>query len=209
MSKSTTQSWRCLAATLTIFSLLGFSPAWADSNVVTACDRQASHPEDPDRVSPGLATRDIDLAAATAACQSDLASAPDNARLRYQLARVLFYAGEHERAMTQMQRAADDGHRQAQFVFGVFIARERPLAPRDICLAEHYWRLSAIAGREAAPVNYALHALRGRFDDCERRAASSELQGWLQSALAGAPSGYPGYYQRLVIEDLLLRLAEG
>ena len=108
-----------------------------------------------------------------------------------------------------MQQAADDGHRQAQFVFGVFIARERPLAPRDMCLAEHYWRLSAIAGREAAPVNYALQALRGRFDDCEGRAAKADLQGWLAAALTSAPQGYPGYYQRLVIEDLLLRLAEG
>jgi tetratricopeptide (TPR) repeat protein len=208
MPKSASPGRSRLAAALTTLSLCCLAPAWAAPAQVTECDRQASHPEDPDRVVAGLATRDVDLAAAVAACESDLDAAPDNARLRYQLARVLFYAGEHERAMQEMQRAADDGHRQAQFVFGVFIVRERPLAPRDICLAEHYWRLSAIAGREAAPVNYALQALRGRFDGCEERATDAELQVWLTAALAGAPQGYPGYYQRLVIEDLLLRLSE-
>lgn len=189
-----------------IGSLLVAPAAYAS---ITECDRQAAHPEDPDRVVPGLATSEIDLAGARAACEADLAADPANARLRYQLARVLFYAGDHERAMAEMRRAADDGHRQAQFVFGVFIVRERPLAPRDICLAEHYWRLAAIAGREAAPVNYALQALRGRFDGCEGRASSAELYAWLAASLAAAPAGYPGYYQRLLIEDLLQRLGEG
>ncbi len=179
-------------------------PALAE---ITRCDELAAHPEDPDRVSAGRATADIDLAEARRTCEQDLAASPQNARLRYQLSRVLFYAGEHGDAMTQMRQAADGGHRQAQFVYGVFVVRQRPHAPADICVAEHYWRLSALAGREAAPVNYVLQHLRGSFDACEVKPARAELMRWLEAAQAQAPEGYPGYYQRLLIEDLLQRLA--
>jgi len=190
--------------TLACVSALMCLPALAE---VTRCDELAAHPEDPDRVSPGRATRDIDLAEARRACEQDLAAAPRNARLRYQLSRVLFYAGEHAEAMTQMRQAADAGHPQAQFVYGVFVVRQRPHAPADVCLAEHYWRLSALAGRQAAPINYVLEHLRGRFDACEVKPERAELMRWLDVAHARAPDGYAGYYERLLIEDLRLRLA--
>ncbi|NJO13026.1 MAG: hypothetical protein HC872_05685 [Gammaproteobacteria bacterium] len=58
---------------------------------------------------------------------------------RYQLARVLFYANQNERAVGEMRAAADSGYRQAQFVFGLFVSNAREHAPKDPCLVEQYW----------------------------------------------------------------------
>ncbi|MCC5861280.1 MAG: hypothetical protein JJT93_05130 [Gammaproteobacteria bacterium] len=193
---------------ISLMLALPWAAASANDPAVTVCDRLAAHPEDPDRVSAGRVTAEIDLPAAIAACEADLDHDPDNARLSYQLARVLFYAGEPERAMAEMLRAAEAGHRQAEFVYGVFVIRARPHAPTDPCIAERYWQRSARAGRDAAAVNYALQLLRGRFTTCEAPVARSELAAWLQSSLQAAPAGYAGYYQRLLIEDLLQRLAQ-
>ncbi|MDX2225029.1 MAG: hypothetical protein SFV21_19895, partial [Rhodospirillaceae bacterium] len=52
-------AWLCAAAT----------PSAAAEP--TACDRLASHPEDPDRVAPPVETTDLDFATAIAACRAD------------------------------------------------------------------------------------------------------------------------------------------
>ncbi len=192
---------------ISVLLLVPLAGAATDAPAVTACDRLAAHPEDPDRVSAGRVTAEIDLAAAIVACEADLEDQPDNARLRYQLARVLFYAGEPERAMEAMLQAAEAGHRQAEFVYGVFVIRGRPHAPTDPCIAEHYWQRSARAGRDAAAVNYALQQLQGRFAGCASAASHDDLSAWLRASLQAAPAGYAGYYQRLLIEDVLHRLA--
>src|SRR5512134_1730728 len=121
-------------------ALLVISPAWGEVTP-TECDRMTSNPEDPDRVSPGVERGDIDLQKAITVCETELAADPANVRTRYQLARVLFYAGQTERAAAEMRRAADAGYRQAQFVFGALVSNKRDHAPADICVAEHYWLL--------------------------------------------------------------------
>lgn len=170
----------------------------AGAPAVTDCDRQASHPEDPNRVAPGVERKDIDLVAATAACEQALATEPGNARARYQLARLLFYGNQNSQAVAEMKRAADAGYPQAQFVFGTFVARMRPGAPTDICVAEDYWRNSAAGGRQAARVQYLRYTLKGRFDDCAGRLPEARLLEMLETA-AGAASDF---YERLVLEDL-------
>lgn len=174
---------------------------------VTACDTVAAHPEDPHRVAPGQPTAGIDLPRAIELCRQDASDNPDNARVRYQLARVLFYSGQFADAMTEMRRAADGGHAQAQFIYGIFVSKQRPGAPTDPCVAERYWQAAAEGGRHAASVHYALQALRGTFAECADPATEEELERWLNAAAASAPAGYAGYYQRLFIEDLDYRLA--
>jgi hypothetical protein len=48
----------------------------------TECDRLAAHPSDPDKVSEGVASQDVKLDQAIAACRQAVAADPENARLR-------------------------------------------------------------------------------------------------------------------------------
>lgn len=172
---------------------------------VTECDRLAAYPDDPGRVGPGARTEEIDLPKARAACEADVAAQPDNPRLRYQLARILFYQGETRRAVDEMRRAADFGYAQAQFVYGTFISKRRPDAPTDICLTERYWLASAKGGRQAARVSYVRHFLKGKFEGCRIHASREEMQQLIDTAAANATD----FYERLLIEDLSERLAPG
>jgi hypothetical protein len=172
---------------------------------VTTCDRLAANPEDPDRTSTGIEREQVDLQAALAACRTRVAAVPADTRARYQLARVLFYLGRNADAVAEMRRAADDGYRQAQFVYGAMISNGREAAPTDICIVEKYWLASARAGRQAARISYVRHVLKGRFAGCATRADDAELRSFLQSATSEARD----YYERLLVEDLTERLESG
>ncbi|MEZ5486388.1 MAG: ASCH domain-containing protein [Steroidobacteraceae bacterium] len=193
------QPQRCLVAGLMLCAIgLSSPPRAAAAEVANECDRRAAHPEDQMRVGPGVERAKIDLPAAISACERVLAAEPANARARYQLARVLFYSNQNDRAVTEMRRSADDGYPQAQFVYGTFIARNRPGAPTDICLAESYWRRSAAGGRQAARVQYLRYSLQGRFAAC-RDAASEEAQ---LTMLDAAASAARDFYETLLVEDI-------
>lgn len=168
----------------------------------TECDRITAHPDDPDRVATGVERKEIDLPRAIAVCEVQLAVDPSNARIRYQLARVLFYAGQQERAVTEMRAAADAGYRQAQFVFGVLVSNQRSNAPQDICVTEKYWLRAARAARQAARVSYVRHFLNGRFNSCERQADLAEMKRFLVEAASASSN----YYEGMLIEDLSGRL---
>ncbi len=169
----------------------------------TSCDRLAANPEDQDIIAPPVPRERIDLPKAIAACDAEVVLHPDNVRARYQLSRVLAYDGQGERANAEMKRAADEGYRQAQFVYGLLIDRHRPGASADPCVVEEYWLRSARAGRQAARVSYVRHVLNGRFDACQVRATPAEMKGFLDAAVTD--SG--GYYDRLLLKDLAARLA--
>ena len=186
---------------LLLISLLASPLAWSGTTA-TECDRLASNPEDPDRAAPGVERKDVDLPKAIAACEAELAKDSADVRSRYQLARVLFYAGQTERAATEMRAAADAGYRQAQFVYGALVSNRRDHAPTDICVAEHYWLLSARNGRQAARVSYVRHFLNGRFDSCKLQADRAEIKRFLDEAAAAAGN----YYEGMLIEDLSARL---
>jgi uncharacterized protein YhfF len=164
----------------------------------SGCDRLAAHPEDPQRVAPGVERGQIDLPVAIAACERAADADPATPRFRYQLARLLFYANQNERAVAEMRRAADTGYPQAQFVFGTFITRGRPGAPTDPCLAESYWKRSAAGGRQAARVQYLRYTLKGKFDACAARASDDELLAMLEAATGAAKD----FYEGLIVEDL-------
>ena len=172
------------------------SPAKADTEI-TECDRLAAHPEDPQKVTPGVHQNDIDYPKAIAACEQALAANPGDPRARYQLARVLFYSNQNERAVAEMKRAADAGHIQAQYIFATFIARQRPFAPTDICLAEQYWRQAATAGRQAARVQYVRFTLQQRFTGCTNVATDAELRSFVDGIAKDSKS----VYENLFVED--------
>jgi TPR repeat protein len=179
------------------------APPPAAAPAITECDRRAAHPEDQQRVAPGVERGQIDLPVAIAACEQAVSAAPADARQRYQLARLLFYAGQNARAVDEMRRAADGGYPQAQFVYGTFVVRGRPGAPTDVCVAERYWRGSADGGRQAARIQYLRHALKGRFDGCAGRLDDAQLKTLLDTASRDARD----FYERLLVEDLTEALA--
>lgn len=189
-----------LAAVLALAAVLSGGAQAADE--VTQCDRLASHPEDPDRVTPAVETKDLKFDVAIKACEADLAKDPSNARLHYLLGRLLFYNNQNERAVQEVRLSADKGYRQAQFVFGAFINNKRPFAPTDICLVEQYWLKSAQAGRQAARLSYVRHVVKGKFAGCKVQASKPEMQALLDTAAKDSP----GYYERLLIEDLTEQL---
>ena len=184
-----------------LLAVLAISPAWSET-AATECDRMTSNPEDPDRIAPGVERKDIDLKKAIEVCEAQFATDPASVRSRYQLARVLFYAGQSERAVREMKAAADAGYRQAQFVYGAMVSNRRDHAPADICVAEHYWLMSARNGRQAAKVSYVRHFLNGRFDTCKLQAERAEMKRFLEEAAAASSN----YYEGMLIEDLGTRL---
>lgn len=178
--------------------------AAATAATPTECDRLAAHPEDPQRVTPGVTQDAIDYPVALAACERAVAADPGNALQRYQLARLLFYTNQNERAVGEMKRSADAGHVQAQYIYGTFVARARPFAPTDLCIAEQYWRKAAAAGRQAARVQYVRFTLKGRFAGCRDTAGEAELQGFVDAAGKDSKS----LYETLFVEDFRETLAQ-
>lgn len=173
----------------------------ADS--ISQCDRLASHPEDPDRVAPGVERKNMDISAAISACDAEVKAHPDIARARYQLARALFYDQQNDRAIAEMRKAADRGYPQAQFVYGLFVSNARNGAPTDFCLVEQYWLKAARGGRQAARVAYVRDVLRGSFHACKIEATHQEMTNLLATAAREAQD----FYEKLLIEDLTTELA--
>lgn len=178
--------------------------AAAASSASSDCDRLAAHPEDPQRVTPGVTQDAIDYPVAIRACETAVVAEPENSRLRYQLARLLFYTNQNQRAVEEMKRSADDNHIQAQYIYGTFVARARPFAPTDICIAERYWRKAASAGRQAARVQYVRYALKGQFARCSGAADDAELQTFVDAAGKDSKS----LFETLFVEDFREALAE-
>jgi TPR repeat protein len=176
-------------------TLLAGTAAAAD---ITECDRMASHPSDPDRVAPGFHDKDIDKPKAIAACEAAVKADPTNPRLQYHLGRVLFYNKQPDQALPHLEAAAKAGHRQAQFVLGYVIDGGLQGIKRDPCRVEDLWVKSARAGRFAAQVSYAHHAMRGNFGTCKLQADTAEIGKFLDAAKAGAED----YYQTLLVTTL-------
>lgn len=173
------------------------------ATTMTACDRLIAHPEDPDRVAPGVETSAVDLPRAIAACTADTdktaPGSPDYGRLQYQLGRAYFYDKQTERALPYLERAAAAGSEQAQFVLGYVIDEGLQGIAANPCKVENLWVRSARAGRLAAQLSYPHHVLRGRFATCRIQATTQEMQSFLESAAAR-----PGidYYQGLLVSVL-------
>ena len=194
------------SVTKTIMSLVAL--AWLASQQlyaaeVTDCDRLAAHNSDPDKtVEVGVSGKDI-RPAAIEACMAAVAAAPDNLRLRYQLARALAENGRAAEGHPDMKVAATGGYRQAQFVLGYLYDEGMQGLPKDACAAADLWHGAADQGLMAALISFPHHVVRGRFDGCDITVDHETLK----SMLARAQASGPDYYQRMIITDLLAELA--
>ncbi len=181
-------------------------PLYAQSSTtVTDCDRFAAHSSDPDKVADGLDSKDIDKAKAIAACRAAIAVAPDNARLLYQLGRVLFYDKQFEEGFAILKKSAALQHRQAQFVVGYLYVGGQPeyLKTPNYCQALPLWQAAAERGHYAAQVSVVRDYLRGKYSKCGVKFDRAKLDGYLTAANQKAVT----YYERILIEYLQEQLA--
>mgnify|MGYP005845078793 CR=1 FL=1 len=195
--RTRTRSIASLAALLWCAAVPASEPA-SPPPAITECDRLAGHPSDPDKVVDGVSQSQV-LSwanAATRACELAVAADPANARVRYQLGRVLYYTGRHADALPHLEASAAARHRQAQFVLGLFHTDGVPgvLEP-NACHALTLWRDAASRQHFAARVALGRDYVRGRYDGCEAAPPKEEVAGFLESAGREARD----YYQRLLI----------
>ncbi len=178
--------------------------AGAVSNpTVTDCDRLAAHPSDPDKVTAGVAQKDMDLPAAVTACQIAVKNDPVSGRLNYQLARALGYSGRGKEAAGNRDAAIRADYPQALFVVGYIHLFGLNDAQKDVCKAADLIRRSALKGRQAGLVGFPHWAMLGRFKDCPVRQDKAEMEEFLNRA-RGQVDG--DFYQTILIESLEARL---
>lgn len=83
----------------------------AKDKTVANCDQLASSPLDPAvPMGAGVRFEDVDADAAIAACASAVAANPDDAKLRFQLARSYDVAEQFDKAIAEYRAAADQGY---------------------------------------------------------------------------------------------------
>lgn len=169
------------------------------SQSVTGCDRLVAHPEDPFKVAAGVDTKDVDFAAAIAACQIALDLDPENPRLRYQLARALTYAGQVKKALPLIEKAAAQHYPQAMFVTGYLYLEGFAGAPKDPCRAADLLRESGEYGRMAGILGFAAYAREGRFKGCAGEPDNGQIVAWLDAARPLTTD----YYHGLLIDALV------
>jgi len=201
----------CVAWLLTLCSIAGgMNPARAEeaarrfdpskySQMPTACDALASHPDDPNRVAPGRDRAEIakDFPGAIAACRSAVDRDPGNPRLQYQLARVLGYSGQGTLAMPHRAKAVEGRYPQALFVVGFLYLTGQNENPKDPCRAGELMRESAIEGRIAGQIGFPRYAVQGVFAGCDVKVERAEMLGFLDAA-AKQVSG--DYYRTMLVE---------
>lgn len=173
--------------------------AAAQDETPTECDRLAAHPSDPDRIADGVSSPAVKgwNQAAIDACRTAVKADPDNARLRYQLGRALFYRGQHPEAVEHLQMSADRRHRQAQFVLGLLYTDGVPeVLERDACRALELWQDAAGRDHFAARVALGRDFARGAYGACPTRPDAAQVDAWLASARSESRD----YYQQLLID---------
>lgn len=171
------------------------------SQQVTECDRMASHPEDPNRVSEGRERPQIDLPKAIEACRAAVQADPKNPRLNYLLGRVLGYSGRGAEALGNRQAAVEADYPQALFVIGYITVFGLNQQPKDVCKGAELIRRSAFQDRVAGQLGFPSYVVQGLFDACPVRKDGQEMLGFV----AAARKQIKGDYYQELLADLLER----
>lgn len=169
------------------------------SSKVTECDRLIAHPDDPNKLTPGVSQKKADLPRAIAACEKAVAEDPQNPRLNYQLARAYGYSGLGKKAYPYRAVAVNANYPQSLFVIGYITLFGMNEQPKDVCLGADLIRRSAQVGRIAGQVAYPHYWLKGMFDACPNQASKEEMLGFLE---AGKKAWAGDYYKETLIELL-------
>jgi TPR repeat protein len=164
-----------------LFAVLLLTPGPARAESVTDCDRLAAAPSDADRLAPGVAVAALDFGAALAACRKDLAAAPGNPRLGYQLGRLLA-AARDPAGLGHLERAAK-AWPAARHLFGVILGSDY-LGPADAERSLALIEKAAAAGHTASQVHL---GRRYREGSGVRRDLAVALRWYRAAADQGSP----------------------
>ncbi len=194
--------WPAIAAPIDAAAIQTYDQAqW--SQTVTRCDQLAAHPDDPDRVAPGLERPAMNLDRAIKACAAALKKDPNHPRLNYQMARVNGYAGQHAAGEPFRVKAVVAGYPQALFVVGFIQVTGWSGNPKDVCGGAELVRRSGLSGRLAGQVGFPHWVLNGAFKGCPVRQDKAEMAAMLAAAKPQARD----FYERILIENLEAQLA--
>ncbi|MCB1624248.1 MAG: hypothetical protein KDI32_06650, partial [Pseudomonadales bacterium] len=185
-----------------VFSLAamaqGTTPVWQQfdptpySENVTKCDQLAGHPDDPNKVVPGMERPEMNLPAAIVACQNELKRDPNNPRIQYQLARVLTYSGRVEEGMPFIEKSAAANYPQALFVTGYLYLSGEYKAQKNPCRAAEFIYKSALYQRRAGLLGYPAGVLAGTFKGCPTKQDPAQM---LQFVAHAKELAKPSYYE--------------
>lgn len=167
----------------------------------TACDRLASSRYDRTRLAEPVARKDIDVPAAIAQCEADLARFPDDARIHFHLGRLYGYAGDGARTLQHRQAAAAAGNHNAIFLLGYlgWIGAANDAAR---CEAAGQMRLAADRGNYSAQIAYSTFFVEGRLASCADTPAKPVFTGYVRAARPAVD----GFFETLLAEHLLTEL---
>lgn len=167
-----------------------------------SCDAAVAHNSDPDRVAPGVSSREVVVQVAIPACREAVAEYPDVARFHYQLGRALVYWADANNVDTTegvkyVKQAAEMGHTQAIFVLGLMYQREN-----KVCDVERLFKQAADRGLKSARLTYVNEVLKGAFVACESAATKLIMQDYLLQA----QQQVGGYYENMLLDNLTRQL---
>jgi hypothetical protein len=123
-----------------------------DAQSIRACDLSAASPDDMARP-PGIAgvdTDKIDPKAALPFCQAALASAPENARLQFEVGRIFDVMKDYDSARDNYQKAANQGYLIAQLSLAQLYEQGHGGLARNDKEAVHLYKLEADQGNVTA-----------------------------------------------------------
>lgn len=197
------------AVSLAGFALIGACMAnsaddLAGSEVVSECDRQTAYVNDDGRVAPPVARADIDVNQAISVCEAAVLEQPQNGRLYYQLARVLGYDGQDERARQERELAAEAGYPAAQFVLGILDTFNANGDPDVTCRGARYMEQAVQGEAFVALAAYPAYRAEGLFDHCEGLVRHEELL----DMLARAEPLANGYYRSMLVRATRTALSQ-
>ena len=87
---------------------------YAQEIFIHECDRLAAHPNDINKVTPGISWIQLEPKLALMACKSAVQEYPEVIRFTYQYARTLHKAGDFEQAVIHYRSVAEKGYARAQ-----------------------------------------------------------------------------------------------
>src|SRR5262249_41659138 len=129
--------------------LFNITNALAQNAPITDCDQLAAHPNDPERKVDGLPLSKLDANKAIPACETAVRQYPNDARLSYQLGRAYYRAKNHQDAIDQFKKAAEQGYAPAQYSLGSIYTRGQGVA-KDEAQAVAWFRKAAEQGHAQA-----------------------------------------------------------
>jgi hypothetical protein len=139
---------------------------------VTDCDRLAAMPSDTQKLAVGVRQAELNVAAARAACHKALTAHPDDGRILYQLSRTYSAGGDAATGFHYLQKSAEAGYAQGQFVLATTLIRE---GDAQICGGGAYLVRAARQRHFPSKIALAMDWLNGPLKACGLDVTDSEI----------------------------------